>query len=101
MNIDVMLLAFVSGALIPFVTGIITKSSASSAVKGWVSALLAAATAVVSYLTDFQGVSTGKEALFVGLTVLLTQGGLYQGFYKPVGVGPAVARATDSVGFIG
>lgn len=101
MNIDVMLLAFISGALIPFVTGVITKSSASSAVKGWVSALLSAATAVVSYLTDFQGVSTAKEAVLVGLTVLLAQAGIYQGFYKPTGIGPSVSRNTDAVGFIG
>lgn len=101
MNIDVALLTFVSGSLIPFITGILTKSTARSAVKAVVSAILAIAVAVVSYLTDFQGVSDWKTALFVGLGALLAQGAIYQGFLKPTGVGPAVSKNTDTVAFIG
>lgn len=96
-HIDTALLALVAGTLIPIATGVLTKVHASSAVKASCSAILAAVTAVVSLLTQYAGVVSWRQALFVGLGALATQGATWFGLYKPTGFGPAVNANTPGL----
>lgn len=100
-HIDAMILALVSGSVIPLVTGIVTKLSASSGLKALVSTTLAGVVAVVGYLTDFNGVGTWKQALVVGLTALIAHAGSYYGVLKPAGISGAVQESTARVGIGG
>jgi hypothetical protein len=96
--IDTMLLAFISGSVIPLATGLLTKVSAKSSLKAALSILLAGVVAVVAYLQKYAGVGTWKEAAFVFMAAVVAQAGTWQGFWKPTGVGPAVANITGDVG---
>lgn len=97
-HVDAMILALVSGSVIPLVTGIVTKMSAPSGLKALVSTILSGVTALVAYLTDWNGVGTWKEALVVGLTALIAHAGSYHGVLKPTGVAPALGQSTGPFG---
>lgn len=97
-NIDAMLLALLSGSIIPFVTGLVTKMSASSKLKAGLSIVLAGVVAVVAYATDTAGVGTWKEATFIFVAAAIAQASSWQGVWKPTGIGPAVADITADVG---
>lgn len=98
MTVDTMLLAFISGSVIPLATGLLTKLSAPSGLKAFFSALLAGVTAFVAYVTDFAGVGSWKEAVYVGLAAWVSHAGAYHGFWKPSGVAGAVQGSTATVG---
>lgn len=97
-HIDAALLAFISGSVIPLVTGAVTKLNAPAGLKAFVSAVLAGAVAVIGYVTDFNGVGTWKQAAAVGFLAWVTHAGSYYGFLKPTGVAPAVQTSTAEVG---
>lgn len=97
LRVDTTLLAFIAGTLIPLATGVITKAHTSSAVKAVVSAILAAVTAVVALLTQFAGVVSWKQAVYVGLGALIAQAASWHGLWKPTGFGPSVNSNTPGV----
>lgn len=97
-HVDMMLLAFLSGSAIPLATGVLTKITASSGVKAFVSAFLSAVTAIVAYLTEFVGVADLKTTLFVFFTAWVTHAGTYYGFWKPTTISTGVQQSTATVG---
>lgn len=97
-HVDAMILALVSGSVIPLVTAIVTKLEAPSGLKALVSTALAGVTALVAYLSDWNGVGTWKEAVVVGLTALIAHAGSYHGVLKPTGIAPAMGQSTAKVG---
>lgn len=100
-HIDAMILALVTGTVIPIVTGIITKLSASSGLKALVSAVLAGAVAVAGYVGEWNGVGTWKQALVVGLVAFMQHAASYYGLLKPTGIAPAIQETTRGFGLGG
>ena len=98
MDVDTLLLAFVSGTVIPLATGILTKAAARPGLKAMISAALSGVTAFVAYLTEFAGVGTWKVALLTGLATWVAHAGSYHGFWKPTGIAAQVQVSTDPVG---
>lgn len=98
MHVDALLLSLITGAVIPLLTGVITKLQASSGLKAMVSAFLSGVVAFVGYIVDWNGVGTWQQALVVGLIAFVTQAGSYHGFLKPTGIAPAVQESTAKVG---
>ena len=96
-HVDTVLLTLVTGTLIPIATAVITKAHASNAVKGSVSAILAAVTAIATVLTQYAGVISWETAAVVGIGALAVQGATWFGFWKPTGIGPKVAANTPGL----
>lgn len=98
MKIDLMLLAFIAGSLIPLVTAIITRSTAPSGIKAVISAALAGVVALVSLWTEAAGVVDWKTSLLLFFTTWITHAGAYFGFWKPTGVAPGLHSSTGTFG---
>lgn len=97
-ELDMTLLALLSGTIIPLATGVLTKLAAPKGLKAMVSAVLAAVTAVVALLTGYAGVGTVKEAVYVGLTAFVAHAGAYFGFLRPTGISGGVQESTAPFG---
>lgn len=97
-ELDMTLLALLSGTIIPLATGVLTKLAAPKWLKALCSATLAGVTAVVALLTGYAGVGTVKEAVYVGLTAFVAHAGSYYGFMKPTGISGGVQESTKHLG---
>jgi hypothetical protein len=95
------LVIFVLGTVIPFLNGLITKVSTSSAVKAIVSLLLSAVAGLVTVaITPGGGAVFSEQALVAAGLAFATQLVTYLGFWKPLGVTSSVVSVTQPDGTV-
>lgn len=97
-SVDIGLLTFISGSLIPLLTGFVTKARASSRVKGLMNFGLSALTGAVTYALAHDGSFEPKAMLVAVVTTYLTSGVTYHNLWKPTGIAAAVQRVAPEVG---
>lgn len=89
---------FISGTLIPLVTGIITKQVASSALKAVCTAVLATVAGLVTSAMTHDGTLYLEESLMAVMVTFVTAISTYYGFLKPTGISGTVQSKTASLG---
>ena len=89
------------GLIIPLVTGLVTKSNASSQVKALVTTALSVLTAVIANLATADGNYDWKGFLSAFLVAFVPAIATYYGLWKPTGVAGSVQSATSGVGIGG
>ena len=97
-DVDVAALAMVAGTVIPLLTGLLTKLSASSRVKAVVAFVLAVAAGMTAELQMGQGKSTVAALVVAGLAAYTTSGVSYTNLWKPLGTADAFANVIPSYG---
>ena len=97
-QVDVLLLNFVLGSLIPLVTAIFTKVNASSRVKSVFNAIVSIATGAGGYLLLNDGRATLVALATYSITAFLASGVAYQNVWKPTGAAPALQAKTPALG---
>ena len=91
-------LALVSSTGVPLLTGIITKTSASSGAKAVINLLLSAVLGAVATVVAAKGALVWQEfALSIGVAWVVSVSTHY-GFWKPTGVTAAVQANTAGLG---
>lgn len=94
----VMMLNLVSGSVVPFLVGLVTKELASSGLKGVLNAVLSAIAGVATVLLAGDGVAEVQELVNAGFVTFLSSIGTYYGIWKPTGAAQKVQRSTAKVG---
>lgn len=89
---------FISGTLIPLVTGVITKQVASSAVKSICTAVLSTIAGLVTSAMTHDGTLYLEDSLMAVMVTFITAISAYYGFLKPTGIAPTVQAKTASLG---
>jgi len=100
LRINSLVVMIAVGSIIPVVTGLVTKLHAHDALKGGITILLSAITALAAQATINDGVSViSKQALILFFVGLVQAEAAYYGLWKPVnaqanlaprvGLGPA------------
>lgn len=87
----------VAAVLIPLFVGIVTKASASSAVKSLVLVIANAANALVEQAVNDDGLLT-EATLRAFITSVVVSVAMYYGVFKPTTVAPKVQDATANLG---
>lgn len=96
--LDVGVLTFVIGVAIPMLTGLITKSTASSAVKAIVTLTLVVASTTVQFALDANGVVNLRNWLMTALVTWIISIASYYGLLKPTGTTAAVQNIAPNAG---
>lgn len=97
-RLDVNFLTFLIAVGIPILTALVTKSSASSAVKSIVTVTLVVATTAVQRALAANGVVNLKTFATTALVTWIIAIATYYGLLKPTGVTPAVSAAAPNFG---
>lgn len=97
-EMDVTVLAFLAGTVIPLLTALVTKITASSAVKAVANLILSMAAGGVAFLVANDGTGTLLELIAAMVSVYLASGVSYTNFWKPTGTAAAVQSATPNTG---
>lgn len=97
-QVDVTVLAFLAGTVIPLLTALVTKLQASSRVKAIVNLVLSLLAGSVAHLVAHDGQSNWMNLVTAMVAVYLASGVSYQNFWKPTGTSVAVQEKTSSVG---
>jgi hypothetical protein len=86
------LVVLVVSSVLPIVTAAVTKSSASTGIKQFVTALLSAASGLLVTATQLDGTAViSKESAVAALTVFILAQATYLGFWKPHAINAKVA----------
>lgn len=97
LEVDVTVITFIMGSIIPLVVGMLTKLKASSAVKAVVNVGLSVVTGVCSVLIAHDGKLTWQTLVSGVFTTLFSSGFTYSHVWKPTGVVEKVQQiAPDS-----
>lgn len=97
-EVDVTVLTFVAGSILPLLTGLLTKLKASSKVKSLMNLGLSLVGGAVAYLVAHNG-QADFQSLFMAVgTVYLASGTSYNNLWKPTGVAERVQNATANIG---
>lgn len=91
-------LTLLAGALIPFLTGLVTKKIASSAVKSVCTAVLSTVAGIVSAAQQNDGHVEMESALVNILIAFVTAISLYYGLYRPTTAADKVQNIAPTVG---
>lgn len=97
-QVDVTVLAFVSGSLVPLLTALVTKLNAGSRLKALVNLGLSIVAGVVAYLVTVDGSTTVLGLLTAVISTYLASGVTYSNLWKPTGAAPALQSATADTG---
>lgn len=93
---DMTLYALLVGVIVPLLVGLLTKLNASSGIKAVLNlGLVAFGTAIATYNQINWSWKAFAINLGVGWAVSVAT---YYGFYKPAGVTPTIAKATQNFG---
>ena len=95
---DTTLITLIGGVLVPLLVGLLTKVSASPAVKAVVNAALSAVNGAVAVAAPAGEGFVWRAFVVAWVTTFVTSAATYYGIYKPTGVAPAVANTTGNVG---
>lgn len=90
-------LTLILGAIIPFLTGLITKKMASSALKSVCTAVLSTAAGIFS-AAQLEGSFHLEQAIVNVLVAFITAISLYYGFYRPTHAAEAVQNVAPNLG---
>lgn len=91
-------LAIISGTLIPFITGLITKKVASPAVKAVCTAILSVIAGIVSAAQANNGAIHLEQSVTNIFVAFITAIGLYYGLYRPTTAAAKVQNIAPEVG---
>lgn len=97
-ELDVTVLAFLAGTVIPLLTALITKLRASSGVKAVCNLVLSVIAGGVAHLIANEGASTWMELVTAMVAVYLASGVSYQNLWKPTGVTLKIGETTSTKG---
>ena len=98
LEVDLTVLAFGAGTVIPLLTAVVTKMNSSSGVKATANLVLSVIAGGVAHLVTNEGSSTILELITAMAMVYLGSGVSYQNFWKPTGTSLAVQRKTAAIG---
>lgn len=97
-QLDVTTLNMLAGVVIPLLVGLVTKISASSAVKAMTNAVLSAIGGGIAIALEAHGAVNLKTWIMsIGVT-FITSAATYYGFWKPTTVAPTIQEKTRNVG---
>lgn len=91
-------LTLILGAIIPFLTGLITKKVASPAVKSVCTAVLATAAGIFSAAQAADGKILLESSIVNIFVAFVTAISLYYGFYRPTTAAEKVQNIAPEVG---
>lgn len=91
-------LTLILGAIIPFLTGLITKKVASPAVKSVCTAVLATVGGIFSAAQQNHGAIKLESSIVNVLVAFITAISLYYGFYRPTTAAEKVQNIAPTVG---
>lgn len=97
-QVDVTVLNFIVGALVPLLVAVLSKVNASSGLKAVLNLGLSILAGVASTLLLTDGETTFLGIATSAITVYLASGVTYQNLWKPTAVAPAVAEKTSGFG---
>lgn len=97
-QVDVTLLTFLAGSLIPLLTAVVTKWRASSRLKAIVNLSLSVLAGVVAYLVGVEGETTVLGLLAAATTTYLASGTTYSNLWKPTGATSVLQQVTQDIG---
>lgn len=93
------LVALLGGTVVPILTGLATKLSATPGTKAVVGLLLSTAVTLVAAVVNARGVFVAEELAVLFATTFTAHVTTYYGLWKPVGGGAAPgAKATAGAG---
>lgn len=86
-TVDPLIVSVIVGAVIPVITGVVTKLNSTTGVKAITAAVLASAGGVLTqlFVDNPDNSFVLKEAVVLAALVFVTNLGTYLGIYKPVG----------------
>jgi hypothetical protein len=92
MNLSAILVTLIVTMVLPALTALVTKSTASASIKQFVTALLAAVTGLVVTSTQLDGTAVfGKESALLALSTFILAQATYWGLWRPHQVNATVA----------
>lgn len=92
MNLSAILVTLIVTMILPALTALVTKSTASPGIKQFVTALLAAAGGFVVTATQLDGTAVfGKESATLALSTFILAQATYWGFWRPHEINAKVA----------
>lgn len=97
-QVDVTVLTFLAGTIVPLLTAVITKLRAPSHLKSIVNLAISALAGVVAYGIAHEGAFDVMGLVSAGVTTYLASGVSYQNLWKPTGAALAVQKATAGIG---
>lgn len=97
-ELDVTVVAFIVGTVMPLLTAVLTKLSASSGIKAIVNLALSAGAGVLALFTASGGKTTWYEIVGAVVAAYLASGVSYQNLWKPLKVAPALQESTQGFG---
>ena len=97
-QVDVTVLAFLSGSVVPLLTALATKLRASSRVKAITNLVLSVVAGTVAYLVGVDGSTDVIGLLSAVISTYLASGVTYSNLWKPTGAAPALQSATADSG---
>lgn len=100
-QLDVTVVTFVLGSLVPLVVALATKLNASSSLKAAVNVVLSIIVGVGGYLLANDGETTLLALAGAAITAYLASGVTYQNLWKPTGTAPEIQLKTRNVGIGG
>lgn len=98
LQIDVTVLAFISGTLIPLAVGLLTKLRASSQVKASLNLVLTVVAGLAAAFTQAHGSLSAGQVVTAVVTTYLASGVTYDHLWEPLGVAQAVQKVAPSLG---
>ena len=97
-HLNVALLSFITGSVIPLLVALVTKLNARSHIKAIANVVLSVVAGTVAYLVEHNGAANATQLVGAVIAAYLASGVTYQNFWKPTGVAPKVAAATPNAG---
>lgn len=97
-HLNVAVLTLLAGTVVPFVVGLITKTSASPQFKSVANAVLSAIAGALAVAIDADGKVMLVTLLTAALTTFVASNATYQGLWKPSGAALVVANITGNHG---
>lgn len=99
-TLDAQVFAFLAGVVLPFLTAIMAKNTASSGTKAVINLILSGIAGTIAVLATNAGHAiTAKELVIVVGTAWITAVATHFGLWKPTTLTPKVNDATGSFGF--
>jgi hypothetical protein len=98
LQVDLTVLNFIAGSLVPLAVGLVTKLNASSRLKAVVNLLLSVVTGVLTAMIAASGETTLALLASSAVTAYLSSGVSYNNLWKPTQVASAVQDVAPGVG---
>jgi hypothetical protein len=98
-NLSPFIVSFILGALVPLVTGILTKLNTPSKVKAWVAVALDAVVGLVTVsMVDGGGAVISQSAVVAAVLAYFASQTSYTGFWRPHAITSSAVTITNDAG---